>query len=267
MKAYFTFCAIALFFAACQTGNKEDQSMPEENGTENYAVTGDNSRNALDWPGVYKGTIPCADCPGIETQIILKSDGTFSRSVKYLDRDENPRYDEGTFVWNEAGSNVTLQSQDGATQQYKVGENILFHLDNEGNMITGDLADQYRLMKNPADARLENKKWVLAEIMGQSVDTAALQSEAFLQFDPESGRFFGNSSCNNFFGSYELMEGDRIRFGQAGSTMMACPDMSIETQFLKILSQADNYNVNDTALSLNRARMAPLARFRAVETK
>jgi len=46
---------------------------------------------------------------------------------------------------------------------------------------------------------------------------------------------------------------------------MACPDMTIEQGFLKAINSADNYNLVDgQKLVLNRARMAPLARFEAV---
>src|SRR5690606_27528761 len=45
---------------------------------------GDNSRNALDWEGVYVGTVPCADCAGIRTRIELDRDGGYSRSLVYL---------------------------------------------------------------------------------------------------------------------------------------------------------------------------------------
>jgi uncharacterized lipoprotein NlpE involved in copper resistance len=42
------------------------------------------SRNALDWPGVYKGVLPCADCEGIETRLSLQRDGDFERTTRYL---------------------------------------------------------------------------------------------------------------------------------------------------------------------------------------
>ena len=46
-----------------------------------------NSRNSLNWAGVYAGTLPCADCPGIQTRLTLGNDGTFEKQSRYLDRD------------------------------------------------------------------------------------------------------------------------------------------------------------------------------------
>jgi hypothetical protein len=40
--------------------------------------------------------------------------------------------------------------------------------------------------------------------------------------------------------------------------------MERETEFLKVFEMADNYSLSGTTLSLNKARMAPLARFEAV---
>ena len=43
-----------------------------------------NSRNSLDWDGIYSGILPCADCEGIKTDIQLHKDGTYRMARKYL---------------------------------------------------------------------------------------------------------------------------------------------------------------------------------------
>ena len=47
---------------------------------------------------------------------------------------------------------------------------------------------------------------------------------------------------------------------------MVCPDMSVEAEINKVLETVDNYSLNKEGniLSLNKARMAPLAKFQAV---
>jgi uncharacterized lipoprotein NlpE involved in copper resistance len=45
-----------------------------------------NSRNSLDWAGSYEGVLPCADCPGIKTRLVLSPDGQFELSTQYMDR-------------------------------------------------------------------------------------------------------------------------------------------------------------------------------------
>ena len=41
------------------------------------AVDMHNSRNSLDWVGIYEGVLPCADCPGIKTRLTLNYDGSY----------------------------------------------------------------------------------------------------------------------------------------------------------------------------------------------
>lgn len=253
-----------LLLAACNPA--PESPSPDAGGAESGHGAVDaahNSRNSLDWPGTYLGTVPCADCEGISTAVTLRADGSFEREVLYLGKSAVPVRDAGEFTWNDAGSIVTLGAGDGATQMYQVGENQLFHLDQMGNRITGELAGQYVLRQAARDPRIEDRRWLLIEVMGVAYAPSDDGPEAFLLLESSQRRASGNSSCNNFFGGYVIHAGQRIHFaGNMGSTMMACPDMSTEESFLEALRKADNYSVAGDELSLNRARMAPLLRFR-----
>ena len=48
------------------------------------------------------------------------------------------------------------------------------------------------------------------------------------------------------------------------TTMMSCPGIDIEREFLDILAKCDNFSLSGDILHLNKARMAPLAKFQAV---
>lgn len=50
-------------------------------------------------------------------------------------------------------------------------------------------------------------------------------------------------------------------------TRMACIKPTVEEAFIKVLETADNYTVKNDTLQLNKARMAPLAKFVAVYLK
>jgi heat shock protein HslJ len=216
-----------------------------------------NSKNSLDWAGSYSGVVPCASCPGIETRVTLHADGTFDRSMLPIDESPIPNTDSGTFTWNAAGSKVTLGAGNDV-QQYQVGENRLFKLDRNGERITGDLAGQYVLEKHIHDSSIEDRHWVLVELRGKPIES----SKATLTLRADDSVSSGNASCNTFTGGYAIKNGQRIRFERnMAVTLMACPDMAIEAAFLETLQQIDNYAVGeDGMLSLNRARMAPLAR-------
>ena len=111
---------------------------------------------------------------------------------------------------------------------------------------------------------LVNKRWKLVEIMGQPVTYSAEDGkEAYIQFKAD-GTVSGNLGCNTFSGSYTLPNPLQIRFSNLVNTLKMCLDMEIENELSRVLQTADNYTVNGDQLVLNRARMAPLARFKAV---
>lgn len=111
--------------------------------------------------------------------------------------------------------------------------------------------------QNSAD--LAGRYWTLVEINGQPVGETT--REAYLEFD--NGQVSGSGGCNRLTGAYQLdQETSSIRFGAVASTRMACPSgMEVEQQLGAVLEQTDNYSLNGNVLTLNRARMAPLARF------
>jgi len=109
------------------------------------AKTADNSRTSLDWAGVYAGTTPAADGPGINVQITLRADESYSIVYNYIDR-QNTATESGTFSWNEAGNTIILKDTT-FPPYYRVGENHLLQLDMKGNVIKGNLADLYILKK------------------------------------------------------------------------------------------------------------------------
>jgi heat shock protein HslJ len=109
--------------------------------------------------------------------------------------------------------------------------------------------------------------WKLVELNGQPVPK--LEREPHLILKSEGGRVTGFGGCNGFGGTYTLDTAtSRVRFSEMISTMMACADgMELEQGFLKVLATADNYSLSGDRLSLNKARMAPLARFEAVHLR
>jgi len=256
---------IASLTIGCKSDPKNPEVPAEEvNSTvseEEPKATGDTSETALDWNGQYKGILPCADCAGIATTLTLKSDGSFQRVVFYQEKSTQAIVERGSFSWDDSGSRITTTAEDGSTQAYKVGENQLWHLDANGQMISGDLADNYILTKNRMDITLENKTWVLKELMGQKIEDKEGQTRAFLVFNSEDAMLSGSNGCNRISMGYELLDGLRLRIAPGMSTLMACPEDSISDTFNEVLQRTDNYTVNNGELHLNKARMAPMAKF------
>ena len=99
---------------------------------------------------------------------------------------------------------------------------------------------------------------------GRPVPT--LDREPYLILEAADGRAKGFGGCNTFSSSYQLDEEKlRLRFERIVSTLMACaPGGDVEKDFHEVLRTVDNYSLDGDRLTLNRARMAPLARFEAV---
>jgi uncharacterized lipoprotein NlpE involved in copper resistance len=106
----------------------------ETPATPQAVIDGHNSRNALDWSGTYEGVLPCADCPGIKTRLVLHDDGRFELQTQYLERDREPRSSSGRFTWNAAGSGIVLDAAGGAGQQFLVGEGRLLQMNRDGTV-------------------------------------------------------------------------------------------------------------------------------------
>lgn len=246
---------LILLLSACVTADPERTSPDPSNPDPAH-----NSRLSLDWEGTYRGLLPCADCPGIETVITLTADGTYLRTLRYLEREDRYRRDQGEFKWNEAGLAVTLGDGDDS-QRYQVGENRLFFLDRQGQRIEGALAENYVLVKDLTDPRLEDRDWVLTELLGEPVSLPEDPPAPRLRFDGSTG-ISGSDGCNRLMGSYRLLERDRIEFGQLAGTLMACRDMTLPDRFRAMLGKVGDYAITDGELSLFKGRMAVLARFR-----
>ncbi|GHV34261.1 hypothetical protein FACS1894178_1410 [Bacteroidia bacterium] len=229
------------------------------------------SKQTTNWTGLYYALTPCADCEGIELQIELFADNSYKMSRIYSGKDAAPLRNTGSFSWNKTETQIDLQGvgEGGAYEHYIVQDEKLILLDIEGNIPTTTDMNLYILKKidgkdaQVIDAKLINKYWKLVELNGKPVEASNSLKEAHLTFKL-NGEVFGNLSCNAYHATYKLEAGNRIRIAEGISTKMMCMQMEIEDGLAKVLNMVDNYNVSDNELILNRARMAPLAKFEAV---
>lgn len=241
---------------------------PENVNLVSKVTTDDTSENALDWVGTYQGVLPCASCEGIQTTLTLNQDGSYLLSSTYLGEAPGEVFEQsGAFQWDTAGQVVQLQHSE-TPLFFQVEENAVRQLDLEGQRITGPLAEHYRLSKVAADTAAINNAiagftdidWQLTELQGEVI---ALDKGVYIHFVAD-GSVYGYAGCNQFSGRWQ-QDNQRIVLGQLAVTMRACtePLMQLEQVFLAQLAVADNYSLADGRLSLNKARMAPLARFAA----
>ena len=112
---------------------------------------------------------------------------------------------------------------------------------------------------------ITEKFWKLVELNGNPVALdESVSNTPHIILKKENNRVNGHGGCNTITGSYEIdFSAHRIKFSQMVATMIACLNMEVEAGLTRALEMADNYSISADGkyLSLNRARMAPLARF------
>lgn len=250
--------AICLFILS---GCKE----PSATSTIGQADDQHNSRNSLDWDGIYYGVLPCADCPGIQTTIHLNRNQTYTFQRKYLAKTDSTYAHTGSFTWNEAGNTIALAASDRDTVRYFVGENTLIPVDAQGKRNSGPDGDYLLTKSNYA---ILERYWKLVELNGQPVvPDSSFTREPYIIFKETDNRVHGNTGCNTIGGYYEVRGRNRIAMSKMITTQMACANTVLEWQLLDALQQADHFLIMGDTLILNRARMAPLARFKATYMK
>ncbi len=109
------------------------------------AADGHTAENALDYWGVYVGTLPAADCEGIRTRLEITPDGAYAMTMEYLGRDRTFA-ERGTCAVQ--GNTMTLTAAEGGSRLYfQVGEGRLVMLDQSREPIVGALQNHYVLTK------------------------------------------------------------------------------------------------------------------------
>lgn len=144
MKKSSILLAAALSLAACG-GNAQKRADKTAVKNATAVPDGHNAESSLDYEGTYTGTLPAADCPGIQMRLTLLPDGTYDLHAKYIDRDKE--FDQkGAYAVRE--NLLTLTPADGERIQYfKVEENRLRLLDADKQPVEGALSDYYVLNK------------------------------------------------------------------------------------------------------------------------
>lgn len=113
---------------------------------------------------------------------------------------------------------------------------------------------------------ITEKYWKLTILNGDTVTMAKNQErERFFTLKTDENRVTGFGGCNNFHGSYEHGEGDKIRFSNMATTLKACPDVDVdEGGYLEVFELADTYSIDGDILTIYDGDGAAIAVFAAV---
>ena len=208
--------------------------------------------------------MPCADCEGIKTEIILNLDQTYTISTQYLGKDIQVFKYSGSFIWDENGGKITLKNDENSNEnnQYLVGENKLFKLDIDGNRITGDLAEMDVLKKADNLNTITNKHWKLVELNGKKIPANTdFKKEPHFILNENEAKITGNGGCNNFMGSFTINTDNSIQISKLMSTKMACLSIDYEIDYLLFLEKTTHFNLMGDTLILSNKNLKIEAKF------
>lgn len=245
---------VMLLTLSCSNGKNEKNEETTETTTE------------AAWVATYSGILPCADCDGITTYLSIKEGNTYSLTTSYIGV-EDPQTStlEGTYEWVEEGSIIKLNDIEEGTRSpyFKIEEDKALALDMERNVVESELAEHYILKKvqNPA---LEDKTWQLIEFKGEAIEESTPEMY-FIHFDSSRGFAYTKVACNNMNFSYKVVSEQELELTRGVTTLMACPEGSIEDTYREALNSATRYSLDCKTLILTDGSETPLAKYTLVE--
>lgn len=212
----FIITALLVTTLSCSISNQTANSI---------SLDGHEAKNSLDWEGTYSGVLPCASCPGIETEITLNKDQTFVLTQEYLEK-QSIFTSKGKFTWYNNNIHLEDSASNDSKIIYKVEEGRLRKLDIQGNKIEGALANNYILYKN-GNPQVENVKWYISSINGKAIK--GKQEAYYLIFNSKDQRMQARANCNGLSFNYKIRNLQDLTIYQGISTLMACPDTTEQT--------------------------------------
>ncbi len=104
------------------------------------------------------------------------------------------------------------------------------------------------VMQYADDAILYGNIWKLEKLNGVPV-AAPAGKEVTLAIVAGLNSVTGSGSCNQYFGDASV-SGNKLTFGNLGSTKMACDDMNLEISYFQKLREVDSFTVYTNRLIL-----------------
>ena len=98
---------------------------------------------------------------------------------------------------------------------------------------------------------LEGTQWKLTEMEGTANPAFSAEADTFhITFDAAKKMVYGAGACNRLFGPYELEGENVVDIERLAGTMMACPNLDLESRFTKLLEEVDSYRIDADRMAL-----------------
>jgi len=132
------------------------------------------SQSIENLPAVFTGVLPCADCPGIESTLVL-NENSFEEFSHYRNRGNNLYQVDGT--WTLIGDTLKLYRVEGELHKaFLYSRDQIKLLDQDLQPITGDLEEYYTLDRSLEQESIRSQH---SELREDGVDFLASGNEPF----------------------------------------------------------------------------------------
>ena len=155
---YFLSFYSLLLYACNNSGNK---SISSDDSVKVKSTSIDSL--ALKATGIYGGFVPCADCEGIITYLLLNPDMSYRLEETYYKKDEKVFRTNGN--WKMEKGKIILYDNNEVRLSFLTDGDKIWQLDSDGNRISGNLGNKFVLnrqemadknrLKEKADAGID----------------------------------------------------------------------------------------------------------------
>jgi heat shock protein HslJ len=216
---------------------------------------------ALRVPAGFRGTLPCADCPGVRTTLELDADGSAILRRLYFEAEDG--FDAATVQparWTTTESGQLVVRPDGGEAIYfGFDRSGLLALDREGRPYDSALPRLLERLPRGEAAELTGTAWAVVESAEPS------PAPAVVRFGTE-GRMTGGDGCNELIGAWSVRDGT-LSITPAATSMRSCDEAVAgrARRFEAALEGATAYRIEEEQLvlldagGLEIARMKPIA--------
>lgn len=220
----------------------------------------------IDFPALFTGTLPCADCAGIRNRLSLYPDHVYALAVTYLgEPDVSARmFQYGRWTLDGNRLSLTPAGDAPASLWQVVDANTLERLGSDGQPAPSGLDYSIKLSGEPVTTTLENTYWKLARLDGEPIPAGVYVREPHVVLHAKDRRVAGTDGCNLLIGSYQT-ENQQLRLSQLATTLMACPEPAMQgaRQVTDMLDAIRAYRILGAHLLVRNAEGEPIALFRA----
>lgn len=113
----------------------------------NYSDHPPKGMRDFDWQGIYRGVTNCANCAGLDTELVLKKGNKYTLTIKAINLENEPFVSNGTFKWQ--GNIIHLQGPglERTASRYKISDSEAKQLYFRDNKIHGEDWTEYTQKK------------------------------------------------------------------------------------------------------------------------